>query len=213
MSFDPNKRLIVGDFIIEQPPAGEDRREQIFFHAARLFVEKGIGNTSMADIAKAVGITKAGLYYFVESKEDLLYTLMRWGMEVLERDVVEPARLIADPEQRLAAIIRNHVFNIGRVQGPQGNPITILVDEPGQLGPERQADIDGRKRAYFEFVRGTLAALKAEGKLADVDLNVATFSILGMIIWMGRWRRPGGPLELDEIADHITRLSLGGVLK
>jgi len=201
----------VGDTIIEAP--GEDRREQIFFHAARLFVEKGTGNTSMADIAKAVGITKAGLYYFVESKEDLLYTLMRWGMEVLERDVVLPAQEIADPAERLATIIRNHLINIGRVQGPFGNPITILVDEPGLLGPENQADIDARKRAYFLFVRKALEDLRDSGKLAEVDVNVAAFSIIGMIVWMARWRRPGGPMELDEIVEQITRIALGGVLK
>jgi AcrR family transcriptional regulator len=211
MPFDPSKRLIVGDTIIEAP--GEDRREQIFFHAARLFVEKGTGNTSMADIAKAVGITKAGLYYFVESKEDLLYTLMRWGMEVLERDVVVPAQGIADPAERLATIIRNHLVNIGRVQGPYGNPITILVDEPGLLGPENQADIDARKRAYFLFLRKALEDLRDAGKLADVDVNVAAFSIIGMIVWMARWRRPGGPMELEAIVEQITRIALGGVLK
>lgn len=211
MSLDHKKRLIVADTIIDAP--SDDRREQIFFHAARLFVEKGTGNTSMADIAKAVGITKAGLYYFVESKEDLLYTLMRWGMEVLERDVVEPAQHVADPAERLALIIRNHLLNIGRVQGPFGNPITILVDEPGLLGPDKQADIDARKRAYFLFVRQALLDLQAAGKLADLDANVATFSIIGMIVWMARWRRPGGPIELDEIVDQITRIALGGVLK
>ncbi|MCA3581756.1 MAG: TetR family transcriptional regulator [Bradyrhizobium sp.] len=211
MSLVSKKRVIVADTIIDAP--GDDRLEQIFFHAARLFVEKGVGNVSMTDIAKAVGITKAGIYYFVESKEDLLYTLMRWGMDVLERDVVEPAQQVADPALRLETIIRNHLLNIGRVQGPFGNPITILVDEPGQLGPERQADIDARKRAYFRFVRNTLAVLQREGKLADVDLNVATFSLIGMIVWMARWRRPGGAVELDQIVDQITRIALGGVLK
>ena len=115
--------------------------------------------------------------------------------------------------ERLATIIRNHLINIGRVQGPFGNPITILVDEPGLLGPENQADIDARKRAYFLFVRKALEDLRDSGKLAEVDVNVAAFSIIGMIVWMARWRRPGGPMELDEIVEQITRIALGGVLK
>jgi hypothetical protein len=67
-------------------------------------------------------------------------------------------------------------------------------------------------RLYFDLVRDTLAGVKAEGRLRDVDLTVAAFSILGMILWLPRWFRPDGALTAEQVSEEIARLALGGVL-
>src|ERR1700760_455671 len=89
------------------------RESQIYMAASRLFIEKGFAGTSMSDIAEAVNITKAGLYHFVESKEELLFTINQFGMDRLEEAVIRPAAAIADPRARLDAIFRAHVRNAG----------------------------------------------------------------------------------------------------
>ena len=48
--------------------------------------------------ASALDLTKAGLYYYIESKEDLLYAIMNFAMGRLETLVIEPSRSIADPQ-------------------------------------------------------------------------------------------------------------------
>ena len=190
------------------------RPRQIYAAASRLFVEKGFAATSMSDIAQAVKITKAGLYHFVASKEELLFTIMMYGMDELFKDVVEPARKVEDPLARLKLILRNHMLNIGRVETKAGNPFTIVVDEPAGLSPSRRRTIDARRREYFNFVRDTLKSLKREGRLAqNINLTVATFSLLAMVIWTARWRKPDGPLSLGEIIDQIIQIALTGVLK
>ncbi len=194
--------------------ASVSRHEQIYFAAARLFVDKGYSGTSMSDIAQSVGMTKAGLYYFIESKENLLYTIMSYGMDRLHREVVDPAVAAVDPLDRLRIIVRNHVENIGRAQDEKGNPITIVVNEMMGLTGDLRAQIDARKREYLEFVRDTLRQLDGQGQLhKDVDIPVAAFSILGMVTWMTHWHRPGGRLTLDQIADLITDQALRSVLK
>ncbi len=194
--------------------ASVNRQEQIYFAAARLFVDKGYSGTSMSDIARAVGVTKAGLYYFVESKEKLLYTIMSYGMDRLHREVVEPALATDDPLDRLRIIVRNHVKNIGMALDVKGNSITSVVNEMIGLTGEMRTEIDARKRAYLEFVRDTLRALDAQGKLdSSVDIPVATSSILGMIAWMTHWHKPGGRLTLDQLADLITDQALRSILK
>ncbi|MFN9928753.1 MAG: TetR/AcrR family transcriptional regulator, partial [Phenylobacterium sp.] len=60
------------------------RARQIYLQAARLFVEKGYDGASMSDIAAAVNITKAGLYHFVRSKEEVLLTLGPEGVDEVE---------------------------------------------------------------------------------------------------------------------------------
>jgi AcrR family transcriptional regulator len=189
------------------------RARQIYLQAARLFVEKGYDGTSMSDIAEAVNITKAGLYHFVKSKEDLLFILVTYGMDELEVDVVTPALAEPDPGVRLRLIIRNHLANLGRVHAPQGNPVTIVTNDISGLSPENQRAVNARKRAYYDLVRRTLDELKARGDVAaDLDTGVAAHSIIGAILWTDHWRRPGGRLSVEQIVDQLTRFILNGVL-
>ena len=78
-----------------------DRTVDIYTKAAEIFHEQGFDATSMSIIAAAVDLTKAGLYYYIESKEDLLFAIMNYAMERLETEVIEPSRQVADPSERL----------------------------------------------------------------------------------------------------------------
>lgn len=189
------------------------RLEQIYVEASRLFVRNGFAGTSMSDIAKAVNITKAGLYHFVSSKEELLYTIMSFGLDQLDEEVVRPALATDDPGERLVLIVRNHARNVLRGETDRGNPVTIVVNETAGLTGDNRKQVDARKRAYFALIRGTLDQLKLQKRLADLDTTVAAFSIIGTILWLARWHRPGGRLSPDEIADQVTALVLGGVFK
>ncbi|MBS0334545.1 MAG: TetR family transcriptional regulator [Proteobacteria bacterium] len=193
---------------------GAERTRQIRIAASRLFVEKGFDGASMQDIADAVGLTKAGLYHFVDSKEELLALIVDEGVERLEREVIEPARAVADPAERIAAMIRLHVDNIGRVESDVGNPVTSLVENLIGLSDERRVEVEGRLRQVFEVIRGALVELKAQGRLVeDMDPTTAAFSIIGMVMWTNRWRRPDGRLSSEAVAEDIGRLALRGVLK
>jgi len=188
------------------------RRRKIYGEASRLFLEKGYDATSMSDIAQAVNITKAGLYHFVSGKEELLFSLLSVAMDEIMEDVVTPALAVEDPRDRLKVIISNHLRSIGRTTRRRANPLTMLADEPAGLGPENRRLIDERKRAYHGLIRDTIEALRQRGDApASLDPGVAAHCILGMILWMVRWRRPGGRLELDHIVDQIVTLALASV--
>ncbi|MBO0722900.1 MAG: TetR family transcriptional regulator, partial [Blastocatellia bacterium] len=195
--------------------ASRRRLSQIYEVAAQLFCDKGFDATSMSDIAEAVGITKAGIYHFVPGgKKDLLFGVMNYGMDQLEESVIAPARPITDAEKRLRSIITNHARLITGSSGPDGHsPVTIVVDEIAGLAPAQLRKINQRKRAYLDLVRGTLQQLKDEGKLKDVDLTVAAFSLIGMMLWLSRWFQPGGRLTSEQVADEIAKIALGGLLR
>lgn len=181
--------------------------------AARLFTEKGFAATPMSEIARAVGITKAGLYHFVRSKDELALNLITWAYDVYDRDVFIPAQGISDPLERLRFIVRGHLYNVGQHRGASGNPVTMLLDDPAALTPTHRREITKRKNAYYRFLRDTLVSLKLRGELADVDPTVAAFSLLGMILWLARWHRADGRLSLDEIVAEMTQIALRGVLR
>jgi TetR/AcrR family transcriptional regulator, cholesterol catabolism regulator len=191
------------------------RLSQIYVAAAQLFYDKGYDATSMSDIAETVGMTKAGIYHFIPGgKKDLLFAVMQYGMDRLETNVITPALAIADAEQRLRSIVTNHSRLISSGSGRDGhNPVTMVVDEVAGLSPAQLRKITQRKRAYLDLVRGTLQQLKEEGKLKDVDVTVAAFSLFGMMLWLSRWFRPDGRLTSEQVSEEISKFALGGLLR
>jgi AcrR family transcriptional regulator len=195
--------------------SGESERvAQIYTAAAELFCERGFDGTSMNDVAEAVGITKAAIYHFIPGgKKDLLYAIMNYGLDRLDTYVIDPARDIPDAEERLRAIVTNHLRLITSGSLKSGhNPVTIVVEEVGGLNTAQQRKIDARKKVYVDLLRDTLKELNQQGKLRPVDETVAAFSLLGMILWVSRWYDPAGRLKTEQIIEEVLKLSLGAVL-
>ena len=88
---------------------GDFARNRVFEVAAEVFHRKGYDNTSMSDVAAAAGLTKAGLYHHISSKESLLYTVLDYGLDLTEAYVLEPLKQISDPLERLKTMIDLHL--------------------------------------------------------------------------------------------------------
>ena len=177
--------------------------------AAQIFRTRGFDATSVSDIARALGLTKAGLYHHFESKEALLFEIMTFGLECVRDEVVVPIRGIRDPEDRLRQLIVRHARITTRGQGA----VAHLGDEIRALPPASRKPIEEKMRVYFDLIRNTLLELRAARRLREVDVTVATFSILGMILWLPRWFRQDGPLTQDEVAEQIAKFALGGLIE
>jgi AcrR family transcriptional regulator len=175
--------------------------------AAEVIRDRGFEATTVNEICRVTGLTKGGLYHYIKSKRELLYQIMKFGLEMLEAEVVEPVRRIEDPEEQFRAMIHLHIQNISRDQGM----LSILTDEDEGLEPKHREEILRRKRAYFEFARDILVRLQAKGELADVDVNVATFNILAQVLFFARWYNEAGPLSPSEVADQIAETSMAGL--
>lgn len=185
------------------------RRFEICMTAARTFVERGFDATSVNDIAGALGVTKAGLYHYISSKEALFLEILNLGMDWLEHDVVRPVQDIKDPEERLRQMLERHA----RLTACNERWITILLDEMHALPTAQRKKVEQRKRRYLDMLKGSLVELKKMGRLRDIDPTVATFSVLGMIIWLPRWVRPNGRMSPEEVAAEVAKFAMNGLLK
>ena len=177
--------------------------------AAQLFRDRGFDATSVSDVARALGLTKAGLYHHFESKEALLFEIMTFGLDKVRDEVLVPVRAIRDPEERLRQFIARHARIATRGQGA----VAHLGDEIRALPPTARREIERRQRIYLDLLRRTLTELKARGRLNGVDPTVAAFGIIGMILWLPRWFRHDGRLSQDQVADAIASVALDGVLR
>jgi TetR/AcrR family transcriptional regulator, cholesterol catabolism regulator len=185
-----------------------ERLAEVYRTAAQIILRKGYDATSINDIANALGMTKAGLYHYINGKKELLFDIMNFGLNELDAEVATPAGSIPDAGERLRFIIASHARLVTRGQGA----ITILVDEITALTPAQNRIITRRKREYFDRLRDVLNELKSQGKLQDVDTTAATFSLLGMINWLSRWFRQDGALTQEDVAEQIANIALHGLL-
>src|SRR5690242_19289400 len=135
-------------------PAGS-RRAEMCRTAAQIFRDRGFDATSVSDIARALGLTKAGLYHHFESKEALLFEIMSFGLDKVRDEVLTPIRGIRDPEERLRQLIVRHARITTRGQGA----VAHLGDEIRALPPGARRQIEQRMRIYLDLLRDTLDEL------------------------------------------------------
>jgi AcrR family transcriptional regulator len=186
----------------------ESRRAGICRTAARIFRDRGFDATAVSEIARALRMTKAGLYHYFPSKEAMLFEIMRFGLERMEVEVIAPATRVRDPEARLRQMLVHHARIITRAEGA----VAQLFHEQRALPASMRKVVNALERRYFHLVRGTLEEIRKAGRLRDVELSVAALSLIGMIQWMPRWFRPDGRLSADQAAKEVAGLALASVL-
>jgi AcrR family transcriptional regulator len=116
-----------------QATSGSERRAEVMNVALLTFARFGYRKTAMEDIAKAAQISRPGLYFLFDSKEDLFRAA---ASRALEEDVADAERILADtarplPERLLAAFDQW----AGRYVGPMAADISMVIeDNPDLLG-------------------------------------------------------------------------------
>ena len=189
---------------------GEDDRLLLIYRtAAKVIHAKGYDATSLNDIADAVGITKGGLYHYIDGKQSLLFKIMSYAMDILEVEVVAPTRSVTDPHEQLRTVIRLHTQLIV----DKGIELTILLDESAGLTPEHLRLITSRRVKYYLFVRAIIQQLKNQGKLRELNVTVATHNLIGQLQWLPRWYVPGGRLSREEVIEEFTAAALTALLR
>jgi AcrR family transcriptional regulator len=188
-----------------------DSRQEILRTAARLFQQQGYDATSMNDVAAALKLSKGGLYHHFQSKDEILFHLMDHAMDITEERVVNPARGIADPEERLRTLIRLH---IRVVLGERDREITVMLHENHPLPPPLRKRINARKKDYIHFVENLIAEVqRARHSKGSVSPRAAAFALLGMINWIYQWYKPEGVLQEDNLVQQYTEIFFAGAFQ
>ena len=187
---------------------GTGRLQVILETAAQIICRQGYERTSMQQIAEACGLTKAGLYHHVRSKEHLLLEIMSYGMDVFDEQVLLPVSSIADPVRRLEECMRRHILLVTRGRDKE---ITIILHEHDTLTGAPQATINARKKQYVRYLEDSFREAIRAGSFREVDPKVAAFSFLGTINWIYKWFQPDGAIPGDRLAAEIPDLFFGGL--
>ncbi len=185
-----------------------DRRlGQILAHATEVFCEKGYEGASMRDLSRATGMSLAGLYYYFESKEKLLYLIQKHTFSTILERLRARLKGVADPEKRIRIFIRNHLEYFLANQ----EAMKVLSHEDEVLRNGFGSEIRAIKREYYSLCVKLIEDLKGSRR-AGIDSRIAVLSLFGMMNWIYTWYSPRGDSDADSLSRQMSDIFLYGVL-
>jgi TetR/AcrR family transcriptional regulator, cholesterol catabolism regulator len=171
--------------------------------AAQVFAARGYDQTTMHDLAEALGAAVGGVYHYVGGKEQLLIAICDELMEpLLARAREITAAPAEDPRERLRALVRLWLAHVVEHRDH------MLVFQQERHVIEHGAQWRGVRASRKAFERLVEEALDAVGGVA-VDRRLALSALLGMVNHTAQWYRPRGRLSPEEVADGYVDLLLG----
>jgi AcrR family transcriptional regulator len=192
-----------------RPPLAERSpydRDRVVDVAVKVFTERGYDGTSMADIARALGVHKSSIYHHVASKEQLLEDAVKRALNALHGMLAEPGATEGTAVERLRYVVGRTVEIMVR-QLPE---VTVLLRIRGNTPTERWAI--ARRRDFDRAVQRIVAAAIADGDLrSDIDTALVTRLIFGMSNSVTEWYQPGGRLSARDMAGAIEAVIFDGL--
>ena len=199
--------------ITESPSAktkkSERRREDILRQAAALFDRKGYVNTSLDDVANAVGIKREALYYYYHNRSEILLAIIKPQSIALIEGLREIMSRDISPRERLEEAIRCHLKRFDR----HCLEMTIsLRDGLIETSPEVRASMSKIWKEYEHQWTELIAAGQESGEfVAGRDPKMLAFGILGMCNWVARWYNPRKQASIDDLIATYSDLAIVGI--
>src|SRR5579884_2315077 len=191
-------------------PASDSRFERrlgkILEHATEVFCEKGYEGASMRDLSRHSGMSLAGMYYYFESKERLLYLIQKHTFSTIVERLRERLEGVSDPEQRVRIFIQNHLEYFLANQ----KAMKVLSHEDDVLKNGYGAEIAAIKREYYRICIELLDELKRERGL-EFSSRIAVLSLFGMMNWIYTWYNQRADGNADALAHEMGDIFLQGV--
>jgi AcrR family transcriptional regulator len=190
------------------PATRYDRRlAEILAHATEVFCKKGYEGASMRELSRASGMSLAGLYYYFESKERLLYLIQKHTFTTIVQRLKARLDGVSDAEQRIRIFILNHLEYFLANQAA----MKVLSHEAEVLKNGFASEVASIKREYYRICVGLLDDLKRERDL-QFSTRIAVLSLFGMMNWIYTWHNPRVDADAGSIAREMGDVFLRGVM-
>jgi AcrR family transcriptional regulator len=186
----------------------EAKLQHILRTASQVFALHGFEGTSMRDISRATGVSLAGLYYYFESKQHLLYLIQSTTFTFVLESLRSRLHGVHEPVERLRLLVLNHIEYF--LSHP--NEMKVLSHEEDALDDPYREKVQAIKRRYYTLAREIFDSIAAEGLAPGIHPRVAVLSLFGMMNWTYKWHKPSVDPDAAELTAAIVGLFLHGVL-
>jgi AcrR family transcriptional regulator len=186
------------------------RRQKIIDTAVELFHKRGYRSTTLDDLAQELGITKAALYHYVESKEELLFIIYTQALNSIFLETKKIASTNLPPDKKMREIIRNHIKNI-IIRNL--SLFFVFFTEENQLPDKYYRMVKEKKREYDQIIQNIIQEGISSGIFENDDPRLLSYGIIGMCNWLYKWYQPKIPYSADAIADQFIKILERGYLR
>jgi AcrR family transcriptional regulator len=193
---------------IPTPRDFEAKLQHILRTAAHVFAVQGFAGASIRDISRATGVSLAGLYYYFESKQHLLYLIQNTTFTFVLESLRSRLQGVHEPAERLRLLVLNHIEYF--LSHP--NEMKVLSHEEDALSEPYAEKVQAIKRRYYALAREIFDSIAAEGLAPGIQPRVAVLNLFGMMNWTYKWHKPGVDPDASELTAAIVGLFLHGVL-
>lgn len=199
---------------LSEPPvviAGASRRDELIRVATRLFSRRGFHGTSMGAIAEATGIHKASLYHWVESKEELLFLVLRGALDTL----IAQSRAIAnDSTLDFATRLRRMVVLHANYTVNHRDVMRVFYGEAKWLSGPRGRQIRENRREYYQVYDHLFRTARERGEIdvAEDVIPIYINSLFAMTNELSQWYREEGRYTPTAVGSLMGDLVIGAVL-
>jgi AcrR family transcriptional regulator len=185
----------------------DKRLAEILTHATDVFCEKGYEGASMRDLSRASGMSLAGLYYYFESKERLLFLIQKHTFTSIVQRLKARLEGVSDPEQQIRIFILNHLEYFLANQAA----MKVLSHEADALKNGFASDVAAIKREYYRICLGLLDELKSNRGL-QFSTRIAVLSLFGMMNWIYTWHNARVDGDAAQLSCEMSDIFLRGVM-
>jgi AcrR family transcriptional regulator len=192
--------------VIPQVSRFDRRLAEILVHATDVFCKKGYEGASMRDLSRASGMSLAGLYYYFESKERLLFLIQKHTFSTIVQRLKKRLDGVSDPEEQVRIFILNHLEYF--LSNPQA--MKVLSHEAEVLKNGFASEVAAIKREYYRICVGLLDELRRERGL-EFSTRIAVLSLFGMMNWIYTWHNPRVDADAEQVAREMGEIFLRGV--
>ncbi len=184
----------------------ELKRNRIREIAASVFAKTGFERTTIRGIAKEGDISAASIYYYFDSKEELLYQILDETMSTGLNLIREIEKKGLNQKEQLIETLRMHVMT-----AIDFDKMKLLVHEQSCLTPDHRDALRLKQKKYMSQLTKVFDALKKSNQMRDLDPKVCAFSFFGMVSWAYRWFDPEGELSTQQLAESFTEIFTKGI--
>ena len=183
----------------------DEKRRKILENAAKIFAKKSYERASLEEIAGKLMLTKASLYHYIKSKEEMLFLIQVQAIEQLQEALEIVLQSGKDPQEKLAEAVKCHVRTVTQkhVGGALRQQELIL---PKKWRDEIVAQRDRYDRTFLKIIREGIE----KGVFRAMNWKMSKMATLGALNWIVRWHSPKGELSADEIGEAMADFILQG---
>ena len=184
-----------------------ERQSEIYSKVLDLFIRKGYSGTSISMIAKVLRMSKANIYHYCSSKEDLFYKI---HLDFLKKNfipIIEQAEQKPDPKDRIAFFLKQ--LTILNATDKAGR---VLIPDIINLDKSHHSEIVSIWRRAYDVVNNSIKELQQSKRAAKFRESFQTLLGFGMVNWISFWFDYSRQVNAEELAETLVQTFLNGLI-